>query len=165
MQNARANERVILRRTLMTAAPIVRTSLCLVLLVAASGCSGRPQVEASAKVLVGRWSMVPKGLEDEADETGKMRPVPGQSIAFQMVFNAEGTYEQSVDSRFDPAPVLNQKGSIKGKWRVAEARGNTLIVELPEPDLVARVKVEFQSKDRCIYNVGEEEAFVLTRLH
>jgi hypothetical protein len=139
------------------------------MVAAAAGCSGglwpgRPAVVASGQLLVGRWGMAPKGLEGEASRNGTISAVPGESFTFQMVFNADQTYEQSVETKMALAPVLNRKDSIKGNWRVAEARANTLVIELPEPDLVPKVKVEFQSKDRCIFDQGEGEVFVLTRI-
>ncbi len=147
----------------------MRNHLMLVLLVGAAGCSGgllpgRPTVQATGQLLVGRWGMVPKGHEDEASETGTISPVPGDRITFQIVFNADQTYEQSVETKMALAPVLDRKGSLKGTWKVAEARANALVIELPEPDLTARVKVEFKGRDRCIYDQGEGEVFVLTRL-
>jgi hypothetical protein len=135
----------------------------------ATGCSGgllpgRPRVKATGQTLIGRWAMVPKGVDDETPGVQEVSGAAGESARFRFVFNSDQTYEQSVETKFDPAPVLNKKSSIKGTWKVVEARENKLVIELPDENLVPRVKVEFQSKDRCIYDQGEGEVFVLTRL-
>jgi hypothetical protein len=147
-----------------------RAILALIVAVA-TGCSGGvfpggPAVKASGQMLVGRWSMVPKGIDDENPGVQEVSGAAGESARFRLVFNSDQTYEQSVETKIALAPVLNQKGSIKGTWKVVEARDNTLIIELPDGDLRPQVKIRFQSKDRCVYDQGEGEGevLVLTRL-
>ena len=65
---------------------------------------------------------------------------------------------------------LAGKHAVRGTWNVVEVSRDTLTVELPDPRLTAaglaatRVKVVFQTPDRCLFDAYSDEAMVLTRL-
>jgi len=67
-------------------------------------------------------------------------------------------------------PRLAGKHAVRGTWNVVEVSRDTLTVELPDPKLTAaglpapRVKVVFQTTDRCLLGADSDEAMVLTRL-
>jgi len=67
-------------------------------------------------------------------------------------------------------PQLAGKHAVRGTWNVVEVSRDTLTVELADPKLTAaglpapRVKVVFQTTDRCLLGADSDEAMVLTRL-
>jgi hypothetical protein len=140
----------------------------IVLVIALLGCTGgawpgRSMVRASAQSLVGRWDAVPKGVYDESPGTREVTGPGLERVHFRYVFNSDQTYVMSVQSSVGNIAALKQQGSINGTWKVVDIQGNTLIIELPEDDLRPRVTVVFQTEDRCTYDTGNDEVFVLTR--
>jgi hypothetical protein len=142
----------------------------MIILVAAliAGCSGgvwpgTPKVRATAKSLVGRWDAVPKPHYDESPGAREMTGPGLERVHLLYAFNSDQTYVMTMNSSVGNIAALKQQGSLNGKWKVVEIKGDTLIIELPEEDLKPRVTVVFQTKDRCTYDPGNDEVLVLMR--
>jgi hypothetical protein len=97
-----------------------------------------------------------------------------RTVAFRYEFKADHTFEMSVELKGGMLPRLTPqlagKHAVRGTWNVVEVSRDTLTVELPDPKLTAaglpatRVKVVFQTPDRCLFGADSDEAMVLTRL-
>jgi hypothetical protein len=94
-------------------------------------------------------------------------------VAFRYEFKADHSYETSSEITGGMIPLVPQLGAkhaVRGTWNVVGVGRDTLTVELPNPKLAAagvpayRVKVVFQTKDRCVFHADSAEAMVLTRL-
>ncbi len=66
-----------------------------------------------------------------------------------------------------PATGIERKATTEFAWTASRAKGDTLVIEFsymsndqPSP---ANATVVFQSNDRCTYDAGNGEAFVMTR--
>jgi hypothetical protein len=146
----------------------MKIALMILVIALLSGCSGgvlpsRSKVRATAQTLVGRWDAVPKGVYDESPEAREVTGPGHERVHFRYVFKSDQTYVMSVDSSVGNIAALKQQGSINGTWKVVDIQGNTIIIELPVDDLKPRVTVVFQTEDRCTYDTGNDEVFVLTR--
>jgi hypothetical protein len=146
----------------------MKNAIIILVIALLSGCSGgawpgRAKVRATAQTLVGRWDAVPKSVYDESPGAREVAGPALERAHFRYVFNSDQTYVMSVHSSVGNIAALNQQGSINGTWKVVDKQGNTLIIELPVDDLKPRVTVVFQTEDRCIYDTGNDEVFVLTR--
>jgi hypothetical protein len=134
-----------------------------------AGCSqgswpGHSRFQVDSPTLVGRWSGVPKDVADGFPDAQEVKGPAGEIARFRWEFKNDQTYKTSVEAKVGNTSQLDRRGSVKGTWRVVEIRGNTLTIELPVQDLRPRVKVVFESKDRCLLDQGDGEVFVLTRL-
>ena len=148
-------------------------SILVGILVCSVGCTGKSLDPISAETLIGRWRAVTKGDADEGNVIRDARTPTGETVAFRYEFKADHSYETSVELTGGLMPLMPQvagKHAVRGTWNVVKVGRDTLIVELPNPELAAagvpapRVKVVFQTKDRCVYNADSDEAMVLTRL-
>jgi hypothetical protein len=149
-----------------------RSAILVWTVVCSVGCAGKSLDPISAETLIGRWRAVTK---DDADEGNATRDAhtPTGTVAFRYEFKADHSYETSVELTGGLMPLMPQvagKHIVRGAWNVVEVGRDTLTVELPKPELAAagfppyRVKVVFQTKDRCVFNADSAEAMVLTRL-
>jgi hypothetical protein len=146
----------------------MKNATIILVIALLSGCSGgvwpgKSKVRATAQTLVGRWDAIPKGVYDESPGARELTGPGLERAHLRYVFNSDQTYVMSLDSSVGNIAALKQHGSINGTWKVVDIQGNTLIIELPEDDLKPRVTVVFQTKDRCIYDTGNDEVLVLTR--
>jgi hypothetical protein len=149
-------------------------SAILVWIAAGSvGCAGKSLDPISTETLIGRWRAVTKGDADEGNVIRDARTPTGETVAFRYEFKADHSYETSVELTGRVMPLMPQvagKHAVRGTWNVVKAGRDTLTVELPDPKLSVagfpafRVKVVFQTKDRCVFNADSDEAMVLTRL-
>jgi hypothetical protein len=141
--------------------------------VCSVGCAGKSLDPISAETLIGRWRAVTKDDADEGNATRDAHTPSGETVAFRYDFKADHRYETSVEltgGLMSLMPQVAGKHAVQGTWNVVEVGRDTLTVELPNPELAAsgfpapRVKVVFQTKDRCVFNADSAQAMVLTRL-
>jgi hypothetical protein len=138
------------------------------------GCVGKPLDPISAETLIGRWRAVTKDDADKGNATRDARGATGETIAFRYEFKADHTFETSVEIQgglqAKLVPQLAGKHAVRGKWSVIEVGRDTLIIEFPDSKLTRagfaapRIKVVFETKDRCLFDADGEDAMVLTRL-
>jgi hypothetical protein len=149
-----------------------RSAILFWIMVSSVGCAGKSHDPISAETLIGRWRAVTKEDADEGNATRDAH-TPTGTVAFRYDFKADHSYESSVELTDGLMPLMPQvagKHSVRGTWNVVEVARDTLTVELPNAELAAagfpasRVKVVFQTKDRCVFNADSAEAMVLTRL-
>jgi hypothetical protein len=150
-----------------------RNAILVSIVVCSVGCAGKSLDPISAETLIGRWRAVTKDDADEGNATRDARTPSGETVAFRYDFKADHSYESSVELTGGLMPLMPQvagKHAVRGTWNVVEVGRDTLTVELPNAELAAagfpapRVKVVFQTKDRCVFNADSAEAMVLTRL-
>jgi hypothetical protein len=151
--------------------PFTKSAILAAFVAFLASCSGetghdRPRIEVTADSLVGRWRAVPKDVAVETPDGQDMKGALGETIKFRWEFKNDQTCTMSteVDSRIVPVP--GSSATVPATWKVVEVRGDTLIIELSRKvgQPAARVNVVFESKDKCLYNGGEDEVMVLTRL-
>jgi hypothetical protein len=130
----------------------------------AGGTSGDPRFQVTPETLVGSWTAVPKAVADEHAGAREIRGPGGESAKFRWVFKNDHTYEMSVDARVADIPALAQQGKVSGTWIVLEVRANLLSIELPDDDLKTQVKIIFEGPNKCLYDAGESEMWVLNRV-
>jgi hypothetical protein len=150
-----------------------RNAILVWIVVCSVGCAGKSADPISADTLIGRWRAVTKDDAEEGNATRDAHTPSGETVAFRHDFKADHSYESSVELTGGLTPLMPQvagKHAVRGTWNVVKVGRDTLIVELPNPELAAagfpafRVKVVFQNKDRCVFNTDSAEAMVLTRL-
>jgi hypothetical protein len=150
-----------------------RSAILVWIVVCSVGCAGKSLDPISAETLIGRWRAVTKVDADEGNATRDAQTPTGETVAFRYDFNADHSYETSMELTGGLMPLMPQvagKHAVRGTWSVVEVGRDTLTVELPNPKLAAagypafRVKVVFQTKDRCVFDADRAEAMVLTRL-
>jgi hypothetical protein len=150
-----------------------RSAILVWIVVCSAGCAGKSLDPISAEILIGRWRAVTKADADEGNVNRDVRTPSGETVAFRYDFKADHSYESSVHLTGGLMPLMPQvagKHAVRGTWNVVEVRRDTLTVELPDPELAAagipapRIRVVFQTKDRCVFNADSAEAMVLTRL-
>jgi hypothetical protein len=150
-----------------------KSAILIWIVVCLVGCAWMSRDPISAETLIGRWRAVTKVDADEGNATSDIRTVTGETVAFRYDFKADHSYESSLELTGGLMPLMPQvagKHAVRGTWKVVEVRRDTLTVELPDPELAAaghpaiRVKVVFQTKDRCVLGADSDEALVLTRL-
>ena len=150
------------------------STLLVWMVVFALGCAGKSLSQVSAETLIGRWRAVTKDDADEGNATRDARTPTGETVAFRYEFGADHTFEMSVELKGgmlpQVAPQLAGKHAARGTWNVVEVSRDTLTLELADPKLTRaglpapRVKVVFQTPDRCLFDAESDEAMVLTRL-
>ena len=128
------------------------------------GSNGSPRLQVTPETLLGRWIALPKELADETPGVMEVKGPARETAKFRWEFKKDRTYEMSVEAKVANIPALARQGKVSGIWKVVETRGNTLTIELPIEDFSTRVKVVFESKDKCIYDAGEGEVMVLNRI-
>jgi hypothetical protein len=150
-----------------------RSAIIVWIAVCSVGCAGKSLDPISAETLIGRWRAVTKDDADEGNATRDAHTPTGETVAFRYEFKADHSYETSVELTGGLMPLMPQvagKHAVRGTWNVVKVGRDTLIVELPDPKLTAagfpayRVKVVFQTKERCVFYADSDEAMVLTRL-
>jgi hypothetical protein len=146
-----------------------KSALLFVAVAMLAGCSKgnlsrNQQPQVTSDTLIGRWSVLPKDLADENPGADDVRGPAGEITKFRWQFKKDQTFEMSVDAKVGRVPELDRKATSSGTWKVLEVRGDTLVIELSRKIAVGRATVVFQSQDRCTYDAGEGEVFVLTRL-
>jgi hypothetical protein len=134
-----------------------------------AGCSrgklsGNQPPQVSSETLIGRWSVLPKDLADENPGAHDVLGPAGEVTKLRWQFKKDQTFEMSVDSKVGRVPELDRKATGTGTWKVLEVRSDTLVIKISRKNTVDRVTVVFQSQDRCIYDAGDGEVLVLTRL-
>ena len=143
------------------------------IVVCSVGCTRKSLDPIKAETLIGRWRAVTKDDADEGNATRDAHAPSGETLAVRYDFKPDHSYETSVEITGGLMPLMPQvagKHIVRGAWNVVEVGRDTLTVELPDPKLAAagvpayRVKVVFQTKDRCVFNADSAEAMVLTRL-
>ena len=150
------------------------STLLVWMVVFALGCAGKSLSQVSAETLIGRWRAVTKDDADEGNATRDARTPTGETVVFRYEFKADHTFEMSAELKGGMLPRLTPqlagKHAVRGTWNVVEVSRDTLTVELPDPKLTAagfpatRVKVVFQTPDRCLFGADSDAAMVLTRL-
>jgi hypothetical protein len=135
------------------------------------GCGQKPPDTISAETLIGRWQAVTKADADEGNATRDRRTLTGETIAFRDEFRADHTFVMSVEVTGGlMADQVAAKHAARGTWKVVELGRDSLTIELSDSRLSGvdfpktRVRVVFQTKDRCVFNADSEEAMVLTRI-
>jgi len=137
-----------------------------------AGCSNetrnRPvqRTEVTGETLVGRWSAAPKSLADANPGGHEMRGALGETIKFRWEFRNDQSFTSSSEVKSNIVPAPGGSGLVRGTWKVVEVRGDTLIVEFSSErgSPAARATIVFESPDRCLMDVGDDEGLVLTRL-
>jgi hypothetical protein len=151
-----------------------RSTILVCIVVCSVGCAGKSVDPISAETLIGRWRAVPKPEADEGNATRDAHAPSGETLAVRYDFKPDHSYETSVEITGGLMPLMPQvagKRTVRGTWNVVEVGRDTLTVELLDSELAAagdrasRVKVLFQTKDRCVFDADSAEAMVLTRLH
>jgi hypothetical protein len=108
---------------------------------------------------------VPKDAAVETPDGQDMKGALGETFKFRWEFKNDQTCTMSVDVDPGIVPVPGSSATVPATWKVLEVRGDTLIIELSRKGgPAAQVKIAFESKDKCLYNAGEDEVMVLTRL-
>ena len=150
-----------------------RSAILFWIVVYSVGCAGKSLDPISAETLIGRWRAVTKDDADEGNATRDAHTPTGETVAFRYEFKADHSYQTSVEitgGLMSLMPQFAGKHAVQGTWNVVEVGRDVLTVELPNLKLAAagfpaiRVKVVFQTRDRCVFNADSEEALVLTRL-
>jgi hypothetical protein len=150
-----------------------RSTILVWIMVCSVGCTGKSLDPIKAETLIGRWRAVTKDDADEGNATRDAHTPSGETVAFRYEFKPDHSYEMSVEltgGLMSRMPQVAGKHAVRGTWNVVDVGRDTLSVELPDPKLAAagfpayRVKVVFQTKDRCVFNADSAEAMVLTRL-
>jgi hypothetical protein len=141
--------------------------LCLSLL--ALSCTSKSLDPISAETLIGRWRAVTKVDAEDGGPHRDARTPTGDTVAFRYEFKPDHSCEFSSEIKgglISKVPQFVGKHATRGTWNVVEVGRDTLIVEFHNAGgLAPRVKLVFQTKDRCVFNPDDpEEALVLTRL-
>jgi hypothetical protein len=151
--------------------PFLRSGILAAFVALLASCSndkgpGRPRLEVTAESLVGRWRALPKAEAGEIPEGQDMKGSLGETIKFRWEFKNDQTCTMSTDVNSGIVPVPGSSGTLTATWKVLEVRGDTLTIELSRQGggRAPQVKIVFENKDKCLYNAGEDEAMVLTRL-
>jgi hypothetical protein len=153
-------------------ARFMRKATLVWIVVCAVGCARKALDPISSETLIGRWRAVTKNDADEGRATRDARTPTGETVAFRYEFKADHSCESSaeVTGGLIPNAPWAGKHAMRGTWNVVEVEGDTLTLELPNPKLAAaglpayRVKVVFETKDRCVFDADGPEPLVLTRL-
>jgi hypothetical protein len=148
---------------------LMKNSILLAILPLLAGCSdgkrfGNPQLRVTPETVIGRWSGLPKDLAGEDPGARDVKDALGQTIALRWEFKADHTFVTSatVDPGIVPLPAM--RGTTEGTWKVLQVRGNTVTIELARAGSGGHAMAVFESKDKCIFDGGDGEAVVLTRL-
>jgi hypothetical protein len=151
--------------------PLANRAPLAVVVVVLTGCSQgasgvHSRFEATPAALIGRWSALPKEVADEHPGKPDAQGALGESISFRWEFKDNQTFEMVSEVKGGLAPMLANKANVTGAWKVLEARGNTLTIELSHEGFAATASVAFETADRCLYSSGGEtdEVLVLSRL-
>jgi hypothetical protein len=150
----------------------MRKAILVWIVVCSLGCSRKSLDPFGSETLIGRWRAVTKDDADQGNANQDAR-TPSGTVAFRYEFKADHSYQTSVEitgGLMSLMPQFAGKHAVQGTWNVVEVGRDVLTVELPNLKLAAagfpaiRVKVVFQTRDRCVFNADSEEALVLTRL-
>jgi hypothetical protein len=152
--------------------PIAKNVIIAGLVALLAGCSNETRngpvqrIEATGETLVGRWSALPKSVADENPGGHEARGALGETIRFRWEFRDDQSFTSSSEVKSEIVPVPGGSGLVRGTWKVVEVRGNTLIIEVSSErgGSAARATIVFESHERCLMDVGDDEVLVLTRL-
>ena len=159
-------------RRVFPISPLMCRAILFWIVVCSAGCARKSLDPISAETLIGQWRAVTKHDADEGNATRDARTPTGETVAFRYEFRADGSYESSVELTGGLVPNAPWAGkqAVRGTWNVVELERDTLTIEVSDPKLAEaglpafRVKVVFQTKDRCVFGADSAEAMVLTRL-
>jgi hypothetical protein len=158
---------------LLTLSRFTRSTLLVCLALSWAGCARKSLDPVTAETLIGRWGGVTKEDADQGNAKQDARTLTGETVAFRYEFRADHSYETSMELTGGMTPLMPQvagKHAVSGTWKVVDVGPDTLTVEFPDVRLAAagppapRVKIVFQTNDRCMFNAESDEAMVLTRL-
>jgi hypothetical protein len=150
--------------------PVAKSGILAALVTILASCSHEtghesPRIEVTAESLVGRWRAVPKDVAAETPDGQDMKGALGETFKFRWEFKNDQTCTMSIDVDSGIVPLPGRSATVPATWKVVEVRGDTLIIEISRNGgPAAQTKIAFESKDKCLYNAGEDEVMVLTRL-
>ena len=152
--------------------PIAKNAIVAGLMVLLASCSNetqngpRQRTEVTGETLVGRWSALPKAEADENPGGHEARGALGETIKFRWEFRNDQSFTSSSEVKSSIVPAPGGSGLVRGTWKILELRGDTLIIEFSSErgGPAARATIVFESPDRCLMDVGDDEGLVLTRI-
>jgi hypothetical protein len=152
--------------------PITKNAIVAGLAALLATCSNETRngplqrVEVTGETLVGRWSALPKAEADENPGGHEARGALGETIKFRWEFQNDQscTFSSEVKGQIVPAP--GGSATVTGTWKVVEARGDTLLIEISSEGgrFAGPATIVFESHDRCRMHTKGDEGLVLTRL-
>jgi len=152
--------------------PIAKSAILSGLVALLASCSSETgsgssrRTEVKGETLVGRWSALPKAAADESPGGHEARGALGETIKFLWEFKNDQSCAFSSEVKSGVVPVPGNSANVTATWKVLEARGDTLTIEI-SPDgggPAARATIVFESHDRCLMHSRDDEDLVLTRL-
>src|SRR5438105_1773352 len=137
--------------------PFTKSGILAAFVAFRASCSSEtghdsPRIEVTAESLVGRWRAVPKDVAVETPDGQDMKGALGETVKFSWEFKNDQTCTMSTDVDSGIVPVPGISATVPATWKVLEVRGDTLIIQLSRKggEPAPRVKIVFESKDKCL---------------